>query len=320
VPLGNVVKGQDAGRSVPSVNVESQVHSAVVGLVAPGAHIERVLRFRKAPLPFPAKLVMATDDGLIACVVKASMELGSLRHEASVLCALEDLEFAAPRVMADPQVVETSAGPVEVLVMSHLPGEALPWIGVTDVGTADRTCRLLFGAIDQLHALTPRVAAHEVASTLPTRTLDQELAAVAERESPWVETRVFKEGVEVLRKSVAHHRRPLVFSNGDYNPLNVLADDGGVTGWVDFEHACFEDPYIGLPKFQFWSEDSGWSLAAQVGLVERFLYRRHVSPTFFMVRVALRGLTHLHDTTPDEPPIVMLRDIERAIQVLRHDD
>jgi aminoglycoside phosphotransferase (APT) family kinase protein len=136
--------------------------------------------------------------------------------------------------------------------------------------------------------------------------------------SPWVETRLFEEGVRVLRESIPRHRLPLVFSNGDYNPLNVLADSGGVTGWVDFEHACFEDPYIGLPKFRFWSADSGWSLAAQVGLVERFLYRRRVSPSSFMVRVALRGLTHLHDTTPEEPPIVMLREIERAIRVLQH--
>lgn len=140
--------------------------------------------------------------------------------------------------------------------MSLVPGEALPWIGVTDVGTADRTCRLLFDAIDQLHALTPRVAAHAIAVDLPTRTLDHELAAVAGRKSPWVETRLFQEALDVLHTQVPRHRRPLVFSNGDYNPLNVLADENGLTGWVDFELACFEDPLIGLPKFLFWSEDS----------------------------------------------------------------
>ncbi|MET9021804.1 hypothetical protein ABZV93_17625 [Actinopolymorpha sp. NPDC004070] len=30
----------------------------------------------------------------------------------------------------------------------------------------------------------------------------------------------------------------------------MLADDDGLTGWVDFEHECFEDPLIGLPKFR----------------------------------------------------------------------
>jgi aminoglycoside phosphotransferase (APT) family kinase protein len=233
---------------------------------------------------------------------------------------LKDLAFTAPTVMAGPHVIQTSAGTVEVLVMSLVPGEALPWIEVTDVKTADRTCRLLFDAIDRLHALTPRIAAHAIAADVPTRTLDHELAAVAERKSPWVETRVFQEAMDVLHKHVPRHRLPLVFSNGDYNPLNVLADDDGLTGWVDFELACFEDPLIGLPKFLFWSEDSGWSLANQVGLVERFLYRHHVAPAAFMVRVALRGLTHLHDTTPEEPPRAMLSEIERAILALRKAD
>jgi aminoglycoside phosphotransferase len=307
-------------RNLPIVSVESQVHSAVVGLVAPGADLQQVRRFREALLPFPAKLVLAEGEKSLACVVKVSTEIGRLHHETSVLAALEDLCFSAPRVLAGPEVVETSAGPIEVLVISHLPGEALPWIGVTEVETADRTCRLLFGAIEDLHALTPRVAEHDVAATLPARTLDDELAAIAQWDSPWVDTRVVKQGLDVLRESIPKHRLPLVFSSGDYNPLNVLADDTGVTGWVDFEHACFEDPCIGLPKFQFWSEDSGWSLADQVGLVERFLYRRHISPTAYMVRVALRGLTHLHDSPTDEPPMVMLREIERAIHLLRQDD
>lgn len=252
------------------MTVESQIHAAVVDLVAPGAHIEQVHRFRSAPLPFPAKLVLATGEGSVVCVVKTSTEPGRSRQEASVLRALEDLAFTAPTVMAGPYVVATSEGLIEVLVMSLLPGEALPWIGVTDVATADRTCRLLFDAIDQLHALTPRIATHVIAADVPTRTLDHELAAVAERKSQWVGTRVFQEALEVLHKNVPRCRLPLVFSNGDYNPLNVLADDDGVTGWVDFELACFEDPLIGLPKFGFWSEDSGWSLANQVGLVERF--------------------------------------------------
>jgi aminoglycoside phosphotransferase (APT) family kinase protein len=126
--------------------------------------------------------------------------------------------------------------------------------------------------------------------------------------------------MDALDKHLPRHRLPLVFSNGDYNPLNVLADAAGLTGWVDFEHAGFEDPLIGLPKFQFWSHDSGWSLGSQVGIVERFLFRRHVAPSAFMVRVALRGLTHLHDTTPDDPPSSMLSQIERAVALLETDE
>lgn len=298
------------------MTVEGQIHAAVLDMVEPAARIEHVHRFRTMPLPFPAKIVLTTDQGSVGCVVKTSTEPGGLRHEANILRALEDLAFPAPRVLAGPEVVPTSDGPVEVLVTTVVPGEALPWIGITDVETADRTCRTVLDAIEQLHALTPRISAHPLAVDIPTRTLDQELAAVVERQSLWADTRVFQEAVEVLQTHVGRHRRPLVFSNGDYNPLNVLADGERMTGWVDFELGCFEDPLIGLPKFLFWREDRGWSLGSQVGLVERFLFRHHVRPAAFMVRVALRGLTHLHDTTPEDPPVVMLNEIERAIAML----
>jgi hypothetical protein len=299
------------------VTVESEIHSAVVALVAPGARIEQVQRFRAAPLPFPARLVLATDEGLLPCVVKTSTGPGGLGMEAGILRALADLDFTAPQVLAGPQVIPTSAGPIELLAMSVVPGEPLAWIGVTEVATADRTCQILFDAIDRLHALTARIAAHPIAADIPTHTLDQELEAVAERKSTWSKTQVFQDTLDVLREHVPRQRLPLVFSNGDYNPLNVLADGVSLTGWVDFEFGCFEDPLIGLPKFEFWADDSGWSLGAQVGLVERFLYRHRVTPTAFMVRVALRGLTHLHDTTPDAPPARMLREIQRAVDILR---
>lgn len=80
-----------------SVTVESQIHSAVVDLVAPGARIERVRRFRSAPLPFPAELVLGTDEGSVACVVKTSTEPGRTRQEAITLDALEGLAFTARR-------------------------------------------------------------------------------------------------------------------------------------------------------------------------------------------------------------------------------
>jgi len=302
------------------MTVESQIHSAVVDLVAPGARIDQVHQFRSTPLPFPAKLILATDQQSIACVVKVSTEPGRLRREATILGTLADLEFAAPTVLAGPAVVATSAGPMEILVMTQLPGEALPWINVAEVATADRTCQILFAAIDQLHALTSHIAAHPNASDIPTRTLDHELAEIEVRKSPWTDTGIFQEAVDVLHQNLPRHRLPLVFSNGDYNPLNVLADDAGLTGWVDFELSCFEDPLIGFPKFHFWSDDRGWSLAAQIGLVERYLYRHHVTPEAFLVRVALRGLTHLHDTTPDDPPVVMLKEIQHAVDTLRNHD
>jgi hypothetical protein len=96
-----------------------------------------------------------------------------------------------------------------------------------------------------------------------------------------------------------------------------MADDDGLTGWIDFEYAAFEDPLIGMPKFQFWADDSGWVLASQTGLVERYLYKHRVSPEAFAIRVLLRGLTHLHDSKRDKPPTMMISAMEHAMATLQ---
>lgn len=237
--------------------------------------------------------------------------------EAAALDVLSRVGFHAPRVLAGPVTVQTDSGPFDILVMTRLPGDPLPWIRASDITVVDRTCRLLFDAIEGLHDLTERVTDSAAAEGIPRRTLGQELADVAARTSPWAATQLFQDAVGVLREQLPVYQLPLVFSNGDYNPLNVLADDAGLTGWVDFEHACFEDPLIGFPKFLFWSDDSGWILASQSGFVERYLYRHRVTPATFAVRVVLRGLTHLLDTDPDHPPTVMINTIEHALTTLR---
>lgn len=79
------------------MTVESEIHCAVVGLVAPGARIEQVHQFRSAPLSFPARLVLTTDEGLLPCVVKTSPAPGHLGTESGILRTLQDLGFAARR-------------------------------------------------------------------------------------------------------------------------------------------------------------------------------------------------------------------------------
>ncbi len=311
------------------MSVESQIHAAAADLIESGARIEQIRPFRRLPLPFPAALVLATSRGPVTCVVKvapasASQALQFRDHaperltiEAATLDALSRIGYAAPRVLAGPATVQTDSGPHDVLVMTRLPGDPLPWIGVRDIATVDRTCRLLFDAIDGLHDLTEQLSDAAVGDAIPRRTLNEELVDASTTTSPWTASRLVQEALEALHHHLPLHRLPLVFSNGDYNPLNVLADDAGLTGWVDFEHSRFEDPLIGFPKFLFWSDDSGWALASQSGLVERYLYRHRLTPATFAVRVVLRGLTHLHDTTPDDPPAVMLHTIRDAITTLR---
>ena len=87
-----------------------------------------------------------------------------------------------------------------------------------------------------------------------------------------------------------------------------------ITGWIDFEHACFEDPFIGFAKFVLWADDEyGWGAGAKAGLVERYLYEHHVAPVAFLVRLVLRGLRHIQDTNPADPPHYLLGVITDAV-------
>jgi hypothetical protein len=219
-------------------------------------------------------------------------------------------------VIAGPVTVPGTPEPVTILLISELPGQPLPWIGLTDLMTADQTCRLVHAAVERLHALTPAVMAHPVANRIPSQTLEAEVQAIRARAGAWMRDPFFCHALDLVQTAIAHYQYPLVFSNGDYNPLNFLAADNELVGWIDFEYACFEDPSIGFAKFLLWADDSGWSAGARVGLVERFLYTHQVSPTAFLVRLVLRGLFHLQDSSPLSPPAYMLDVIHTAVQRL----
>src|SRR5581483_167821 len=103
------------------------------------------------------------------------------------------------------------------------------------------------------------VRRHPIATTLPRVTLSSELGEIVQRGGEWFSVKPFAEAIEGLQRVVARVEVPLVFSNGDYNPLNFLHEGDALTGWVDFEGACFEDPHIGFAKFQLWRlDDYGW--------------------------------------------------------------
>ena len=112
---------------------------------------------------------------------------------------------------------------------------------------------------------------------------------------------------------------PIVFSNGDDMPLTSSMWTRLLTGWIDFEHARFEDPYIGFAKFLLWANDEyGWGAGAKAGLVERYLYVHDVTSAEFLIRLVLRGLWHIQGDDPAAPPEYMLRVLANAVTRLRH--
>jgi hypothetical protein len=145
-----------------------------------------------------------------------------------------------------------------------------------------------------LHELTEAIGQHEIAPSLPQITLSMELNEIVQSGGEWLGVDRFARAVDCLHRTVRDVEIPLVFSNGDYNPLNFLCNGQTVTGWVDFEAACFEDPHISFAKFLIWGRDDyGWGTGVKAGLVERYLYAQNVSRRGFAPRLVLRCLHHL---------------------------
>jgi thiamine kinase-like enzyme len=202
-------------------------------------------------------------------------------------------------VLAGPVALAGQAEIHALVILSELPGQPLPWLGIDSLTEADLTCRLLIRGVAQLHQLTERVSRHAIASSLPRVTLSSELDEIAQRGPGRLEAGLFARAVDLLRRTLPQVEVPLVFSNGDYNPLNFLHAGDALTGWVDFEGARFEDPHIGFAKFLIWSQDDyGWGTGVKAGLVERYLYAQNVSRREFAPRLALRCLTHLQREGP----------------------
>lgn len=241
------------------------------------------------------RLAVLTPEGTTAWhVIKHGDSRDRVEREAAVLVALKELGLAVPAVLAGPADVSYGQVIRPTLLLSQLPGQPLPWLGTLTLAEANLTCHLLFQGIDRLHQLTDAVSQHVVARHLPRKTLSSELEAIVRRGGAWFEVDLFSTAVDRLEKVVDAIHQPLVFSNGDYNPLNFLCDGADLTGWIDFENACFEDPYAGLASFLTLSfDEEGWGVGVKVGLVERYLYARNVSRGAFAPRLVARCLWRL---------------------------
>lgn len=299
--------------------MDDQLQRAILQIYPQATQIISIHSFRPGYRPYPARITLRTTSGaILTCVVNVSADVDKLVYQAHVLRALSELQLPVPQVLAGPIILAGMPEPLAVVLISELPGQPLPWFNVTDLATANRTCLLVHEAVDRLHALTPAVMTHPIANLIPSRTLESEAQAIGARQSAWSDVPLFSDALNLVQAALPRYRSPLVFSNGDYNPLNFLVADDALVGWIDFEYACFEDPYIGFAKFFLWADDAyGWGAGAKMGLVERFLYTHQVAPAAFLVRLVLRGLFHLQDASPTDPPHYMLQVIASAAQQLR---
>lgn len=246
---------------------------------------------------YPVRVSVRTPEGSTThCVIKTSDRIEALDREARALAAMGEMGLSVPAVLSAPVAPADSSEIKALMLLSELPGKALPWIALQSLAEADLACRLLIRGVLRLHQLTDQVRRHEIASVLPRVTLTSELNETVQRAGEWLKVDLFARTADFLAGHLAVCEVPLVFTNGDYNPINFLHEGDDLSGWVDFESARFEDPHIGFAKFLIWGpDDFGWGTGPKAGLVERYLYTQNVSRREFLPRLMLRSLRHLLD-------------------------
>lgn len=264
-----------------------------------GTQVIEAHSYRPDYMPYPMRVhLQPPAEGLQSCVIKINRH-DLIEREVQALRLLTRLGLPVPQALSEslPIPMEERA----MVVLSELQGRPLPWCGITSLTEADLTCHLVLEGVARLHQLTDPIHALDTAGIFPRNTLDAEYAAIIDEAGAWMSVDTFERAVEALQETLAEAATSLVFSNGDYNPLNFLYDGQTLCGFVDFEGACFENPHIGFAKFLIWSMDEyGWGTGKKAGLVERYLYTHNVSCREFAPILVLRSLRHLIREVPLE--------------------
>jgi hypothetical protein len=174
-------------------------------------------------------------------------------------------------------------------LLSLLPGVDLQKFGMGSPDRLEASKGILLAGISRLSALTGLLSDGLDGRGIPRRTLLEQLEVAADGGSDWAGVPAFRSASEALRPVLGSIDTPLVFTNGDYQPGNFLTDGHSVTGFLDFEGACFQDPLIGFAKYPIYDLHP----LNKGGLIEymltRFGYTRHD----FAPRLALGCLTTL---------------------------
>jgi len=238
--------------------------------------------------------VSIAGDEARSVVLRLSRHPDRVATEAKLLATLANLGLPVPDVLAGPATDPDVAETCPFTVLSMLPGQDLQRLSLSSpVGLATAKF-LVIEAVARLHALTATVRNTSVAAELPSRDLWAEVRAVLDRGGPWPDEPVFRDAVRQLEPILRAIRTPLVFSNGDYQPGNFLSDGHALTGFVDFESACFEDPHYGFAKYLVYDMDP----LNDAGLVEHYLAVNGLSQRDFAPRLAARCLWTLQREIP----------------------
>lgn len=258
-----------------------------------GSHISR-LGYAGDRNRSPVLVTVVPPHGMESAVLlRNSRLLDGVETEARVLPVLLGLGLPVPEVLAGPAYDPDAPEIGGLSLLSCLPGNDLQNLSSPSAVGVDEASRLVLEAVGRLHQLTEQLP-WATTGHLVRRDLLTQLRSIVERGGAWLRQPLFWQAIRQLVPVLARIETPLVFSNGDYNPANFLSDGLLVTGFVDFEMACFEDPHYGFAKYRVYDMFP----FHQAGLVERYLEAQGLSEAEFAPRVAVRCLWTLQREIP----------------------
>ncbi len=279
-----------------SLSITRFQQQLVLSAFEPGTCIAALEPFGHRSRPFRVHVSRPSGEKT-AVVVRTSNQWAGLVTEARLLPGLSELGLPVPQLLAGPAYDPLSTGPKCITsLLSLLPGESLLQVGLSSSEGLKQSAALVIEAVSRLHAVTESVLQTPVGRNLRRRDLLTELQLITEARGEWPERPVFQEAARRLAPVLADIQEPLIFSNGDYQPENFLGDERGLTGILDFEAACFEDPHYGFAIYPVYDIYPLY----KAGFIQQYLQHAGLSEREFAPRLALRCLWKLqHGIEPD---------------------
>lgn len=253
--------------------------------------VANAVYFDNYDLPCPVRVSVVTKDNKAVTIVLRKNRHGDIENEVKIFHALKEFGLPVPEVLVEPFKNEEGK---YIAIFSLLPGENLQKLSMqSDEGLAEAK-ELLVQAVITLISATNFIKKHDISKIIPSISLRKELEDVNIEKNPWFNEKIFKNAVQKIKNIIENITTPLVLSNGDYQPGNFLAQDGKITGFLDFESLSFQDPIMGFVKYPIYD----LLPLSRTDLVKIFLNKKGFSEEDFNSRLALGCLKIMKKEIP----------------------
>ncbi len=266
----------------------------LLSICPPGSRIMEACYFRRGYLPCPIRVGVRTPEGSTRSLVLRVARHGDVGQEARLLPILAGVGLPVPAVLAGPAPDPDIPAHPHVAAYCLLPGIDLQQLSQQSPPACRLAASLVLEGARRLASLTRTLRATTHAGFLHTVTLHDLLQAVVSRGGPWLHERAFGAAVEALHRVLDDTPDRTVFTCGDYQPGNFLTDGACVTGYLDFELACYQDFLFGFAKYPIYDIHP----LNRGGLVSFVLEKERIPRREFDIRLALGCLITLQREIP----------------------